>query len=101
MLLVDGSLAPTQDRSVAEQSKTSHVAGRSSRCSGSTIHGRREGVIGIEQNAALQAVVEAAEQFAEQIPESGGMAFSTSAPPVIVGAWSLGAESREGAHTPG
>lgn len=53
VLIVDGTLVPTRDHTVAERSKTSHVAGRSSRCSGSKIHGGREGAIGIEQNAAL------------------------------------------------
>ncbi|GAA0927510.1 hypothetical protein GCM10009574_058110 [Streptomyces asiaticus] len=33
VLIADGTLAPTRDRTIAEQSKTSHVAGGSSRCS--------------------------------------------------------------------
>ncbi len=40
VLIVDGTLVPTRDRTIAEQSKTSHVAGRSSRCSGGKVQGR-------------------------------------------------------------
>lgn len=61
VLIVDGTLVPTRDHQVAGQSKTSHVAGRSSRCLGSKVRRWCEGTFGIEQCAALQAVVEAAE----------------------------------------
>jgi hypothetical protein len=53
VLIVDGTLVPTRDHSVAEQSKTSHVAGGSSRRSGSKIHGWCEGTVGVEQRAVL------------------------------------------------
>ncbi|GGM24542.1 hypothetical protein GCM10010129_81270 [Streptomyces fumigatiscleroticus] len=89
VLLVDGSLISTRGHKVAERSKTSHAAGGSSWRSGSEVHGRGEGTIGIEQRAVLQAVVEAAEQLVEQVPESCDVPFSASTPSVIVGAWSL------------
>ena len=53
VLIVDGTLVPTRDHTVAEQSKTSHVVGWSSRCSGSKVHGRCEGTIRVEQRAVL------------------------------------------------
>lgn len=57
VLIVDGTLVPTRDHTIAERSKTSHVAGRSSRRSGGSLHGCREGTIGVEWRAVLQAVV--------------------------------------------
>ena len=53
VLIVDGTLVPTRDHRVAEQSKTSHVAGGSSRRSGSKIHGWCEGTVGVEKCAVL------------------------------------------------
>lgn len=53
VLIVDGTLVPTRDHSIAERSKTSHVVGWSRRCSGSKVPGRREGTIGVEQHAVL------------------------------------------------
>lgn len=52
VLIVDGTLVPTRDHSIAEQSKTSHVAGRSSKGSGSKVQGRCEGPIGVVKRAA-------------------------------------------------
>lgn len=101
VLIVDGTLVPTRDHTIAERSKTSHVVGWSRRCSGSQVHRRREGAIGVEPHAVLQTVVEAAEQFVEQVSESCGMAFSTSSPTVIVGSWSLRSEGCKGPHVPG
>jgi hypothetical protein len=53
VLIVDGTLVPTRDHTIAEQSKTSHVAGRSSRRSGGELQGCREGTIGVEWRAVL------------------------------------------------
>jgi hypothetical protein len=52
VLIVDGTLTPTRDHTIAEQSKTSHVAGRSSKGSGSKVQGRCEGPIGVVKRAA-------------------------------------------------
>ncbi|MGW7126640.1 helix-turn-helix domain-containing protein, partial [Streptomyces sp. NPDC054901] len=49
VLIVDGTLVPTRDHTIAEQSKTSHVDGGSSRRSGRKIHGWCEGTVGVEQ----------------------------------------------------
>lgn len=46
-------VAGPRGHQVAEQSKTSHVVGRSSWCSGGKVHGWCEGTIGVEQCAAL------------------------------------------------
>lgn len=43
VLIVDGTLVPTRDHTIAEQSKTSHVVERSSRCF------RRRGAKGLER----------------------------------------------------
>jgi hypothetical protein len=53
VLIVDGTLVPTRDHTIAEQSKTSHVAGWSSRVSGREVHGRWEGLVGVEEGAVL------------------------------------------------
>lgn len=53
VLIVDGTLVPTRDHAIAERSKTSHVAGRSSRRSGGELQGCGEGTIGVERRAVL------------------------------------------------
>lgn len=52
VLIAYGTLVPTRDHAVAAQSKTSHVAGRSSRCSDGKVQGRWESAIGVIMRAA-------------------------------------------------
>lgn len=57
VLIVDGTLVPTRDHTVSEQSKTSHVVERSSPRSGGEGQRGWEGSVGVVRRSVLQAVV--------------------------------------------
>jgi hypothetical protein len=58
----------------------------------------REGSVGVIHGLVLQAVIEAAKELVEQVPQGGGVVFSGIALVVVVGSWCVGAERGEGPH---